>query len=349
MFQGRAYDDEGAVLVLTLAFLMLFGLFVAALLGLVGSNLSTTQVIRTRDAKNLDADAGIDYGIMRLQQDATVCPDPSAGEQTITPTVKVNSTAAITVKCTGLSGSSTGVSGYAAVLRRSSSSPLDTTNGGDKLIEGGLWAGSGLVLGKPLNVTDGDVDVASSGSCPAQPGNLSVSPRPPYGYQCVAVTPPDPPHDLPARPAAAPAPINIGGSCRVFRPGVYTSAPVLANKNYFASGVYVFKGIGNWDTNKKDIYGGAQRPAGPGDPGEGVEVVGGAPCATDADAGASANGTGVVWVFEGNSTIDVGNQGLLELFARRPATPEAARRASPCLPFRQARRGTRPGRPATPC
>lgn len=314
--RARGHDSqEGAILVLTLAFLLLFGLFISALLGQVGANFKTTDVVRSRDSKNLNADAGIEYGLMRVQQDATLCPDTGAGPQPITPTFLANGTQAVTVTCQALSGAATGVSGYAAVLLHSTSSPLDSSNGQAKVIEGGLWAGTGLTLGKALNVKDGDVDIHSSTGCPAQPGNLTVSPSPPYAYGCVPGVAPDPPHALPARPAAAPAFTDMG-ACRVFKPGVYTTPPILKNKNYFTSGVYVFKGIGDWSTDKKDIYGGAQAT------GENVEVTGGAPCKTDADAGAAGNGTGVEFIFEGNSTLDIGNQGLLELFARRPPAPD---------------------------
>ena len=113
--------------------------------------------------------------------------------------------------------------------------------------------------GKSLStLQDQSVPVVLSGSDPnGDPLTFSVVSTPTHGS--LSGSAPNPPHVLPSRPATAPPPTDIG-SCRVFKPGQYTTAPILATKNYFTSGVYVFKNIGDWSTNRKDIYGGAQAP-----------------------------------------------------------------------------------------
>src|SRR4051812_22405937 len=105
--QVSSSHDDGAILLIALAFLLLFGVFIAALLGETSTSFKATQVVQSRIAKTYNADAGIDYAIMKMRRDATICPNPTAGVQSVTADLPsgllVNGTSAVTVTCQTLS------------------------------------------------------------------------------------------------------------------------------------------------------------------------------------------------------------------------------------------------------
>ena len=319
----RSSADEGAILLLVLAFLLLFGLFISALLAQTSSSFRTTDVVRDRAAKTYNADAGVDFGIMRIRQDQTLCPNVAAGERSITTELSgglnVNpDSQSVTVTCRTIEGSAIGANGYAAMLLSPDADALETGNGNGKVIEGPVFVKGGFKLNKPLKVVEGDVEKGSTG-CTA-PANLIVTA--PYSFTCPVTTPSLPAHDLPSYPTTSRGKTgaSVAGGCTVFRPGIYTQAPDLGAKNYFTSGVYVFRDISLWAVGRADVYGGEQAT------GENLSITSGAPCTTDSGAGATPNGTGVQFIFEGNSRVELENQSRIELFNR---TPQGAAEGTP--------------------
>ena len=310
------------MLLLALAFLLLFGLFIAALLGLTSASFGTTKVVHSRTIKNYNADSGVDYGLMRLRQDSTFCPNGSVGQQSITAELaaglKVNGSKPVTVTCQTVdTGRAPGANGYAAIVRSPATDAFTTKNGLDKRIEGAVYVAGGLNLDQPL-VVQGDLEKGSGGAggCTRPSADkLTFDTEPPYTWVCTSAAPADPDHALPAYPTTSRTNIGtvLSGNCTVFKPGLYTLAPKLGSKNYFTSGVYVFKNIGRWDIMKADVYGGAQTT------GVNLQVTTGAPCTTDALAGEAGHGTGVEFIFEGDSRMNFQTQSRMELFERAPA------------------------------
>jgi hypothetical protein len=70
-------------LTLALAFLLLFSLVIAAILVQAGTNFQTTKVVTAKGAKLYAADGGIDWGIQKVRDTATLCPDVPSGQQDV--------------------------------------------------------------------------------------------------------------------------------------------------------------------------------------------------------------------------------------------------------------------------
>jgi hypothetical protein len=79
----RARGEEGVTLTLALAFLLLFSLVIAAILVQAGTNFQTTKVVTAKGAKLYAADGGIDWGIQKVRDTATLCPDTATGQQDV--------------------------------------------------------------------------------------------------------------------------------------------------------------------------------------------------------------------------------------------------------------------------
>ena len=71
-------DDEGASLVIVLAFVALFGVLLSVLLNQTSASFKRTVVTRAYVAKVYAADAGADAGIQALRNDDLACPTVSA-------------------------------------------------------------------------------------------------------------------------------------------------------------------------------------------------------------------------------------------------------------------------------
>lgn len=323
--------DEGAILVIVLLFVIIASIVVTAVVEQVRASVGNTLIVRDKQTKVYAADSGIDVAIQTLRRDTTICPDPANPSDL--PPITINGRT-VTVRCTTISGSSYGGLGFAVVaLDRTAPSLLTQSGGGGlKQIDGPVYAGR-LDDGVDLTVADGDVlEYKSGSSCASsadKPGNLTIKGTPAYSYRCVtdAERPaPDPKPSLPtSRPATAPAPLVVPGVCTTFFPGTYTAAnaPVLADRNYFVSGLYYFEnvtldftsavGVGGRPTGTEG--GSALIPAG---------VNGNAACSSDSaiplppTPAPTVTGTGVKWVFGGTARLHVGNTpgSELELYSR---------------------------------
>jgi hypothetical protein len=115
----RARGEDGATLMLALAFLLLFSLVIAALLIQAGTNLTTTTVVSGHESKLYAADGGIDFGIQKVRATTTLCPDTNAGQQDVGDVTLNGRTVHVTCKTlvgdNGAGGTVFGQSGWTTV------------------------------------------------------------------------------------------------------------------------------------------------------------------------------------------------------------------------------------------
>src|SRR3954464_11762984 len=76
---NRDRSESGAVLVIVLIFLVVFGLIIGSLLTFSDANIRTTRVLKSFDGRVYGADAGIEYGISTLQSQPVLCGDTLSG------------------------------------------------------------------------------------------------------------------------------------------------------------------------------------------------------------------------------------------------------------------------------
>ena len=320
-------SDQGAALVLALAFITVFGLLMAFILAQVDVNFRTTGVVRSRDSRQLAADGGIDFGIQRARDDgATVCQDPANDATFPFPGGSVNGQS-VSITCHAMQGafSEGAAENWAIVTTSTAANSLETQSGGGgdpMIIRGGdVFVSGGFSLGRSLTVEEGDV-YANASPCPSAATRPTVAP--PDQFICTTDPTPDVLHTLPSSippPALPPQFILTPAgrrSCTVFFPGKYTLAtrPVILAKDgpqdtgtYFVSGVYYFENTGPIVVeNGAVVVGGAS--------GAQTPLISGTPCATDAVAlPGVASGAGVKFIFGGTSSLEVKN-GKVELFDR---------------------------------
>src|SRR4051812_8284605 len=156
--------DQGASLVIVLAFLAVFGVLVVLLLGQTTTSFGRTLVSRTYNEKSFAADAGVDAAITRLRADDTLCPKAGA-TGALTP-LSVNSKT-VTVTCRTISGSSAGAGGYALITTDPGGSSFDTQSGGggEKRIIGSVYS-SGFTNSVDVFVKNGFVrEFNGAGGC----------------------------------------------------------------------------------------------------------------------------------------------------------------------------------------
>lgn len=310
--------EEGAVLVLVLAFLGAIGLITLALLSQTGVAVKNTVVVSDFGKKVYSADSAIDVALEAIQNDSTLCPEKSATPATITAGLSVDAGInPVTVTCKTTAGSSGGYRGYSIVTtNRVSATSLATQSSGSKKIGGSVFVGGGSDLKKTVEVTGGNYIQAGT-PCPTLGTDVQVTS--PYALVCDSLRPtPALSAVAPAVPATldpAPDTVSVPG-CSIFSPGRYTSQPTLnTNRNYFKSGVYYFDFLGTWNIDKTSVVGGTA----------GTETTNlDAPCLLEA----APNGNGVTWVFRGSSALTVSNMAHVELFSRRPPASDGTPQVS---------------------
>ncbi len=302
-------SDDGAMLILVLVVFTVIAIIVAAVVSQVETGVKGTPIVRSHLAKVYAADAGMEDALQSIKRDNMLCPDPA--HEYDFPAQTFNSRQ-VDVHCKTISGSANGLLGYAVVVL----DPTDslTTQGGvsvAKQIDGPIYAKQ-LPASSNVAVTRGDV-TEQKGRCSTdadKPADMTIATG--YAFHCVPTGPvPDPDHALPSSvPTNAPAPntTTVPG-CKIFKPGKYTSAPVFAADNYFASGVYYFDNVGTITISSERAVAGKQAS-------NELLINGNVACATDAQAGVSGSATGVKFIFGGNSALLVDNpSGEMEMFS----------------------------------
>jgi hypothetical protein len=322
----RPDQDRGSVLLLTMVLTLVLSTVAAALAGYAAVSLRATQVTENRADQLAAADAAIRYAVEKLRLRQTLCT--TSGGITGLPVNMADplNDATVSVTCRRLGSDIGDIQGWAAVITGIGlgGNPGLTALAGagkDKLIGGPAYVfdQATIDLSSPVKMEQGDMWYRSSDCAApvATPANLSFDPPEVRGMICTdkewheLFKPPAPP----ALPPAAPPYQDISG-CRVFFPGTYTAEPDIDQWNYFVSGDYYFQNIGNWEISHATVIGGARGGPPVGDlesfiPQGKCSTIG----ATIGDLPATTN-TGVTWVFGGNTSIQIGTQGALELHRR---------------------------------
>ncbi len=351
----RCRGEDGVSLIIAMAFLSLLGVLVVSLLTVAYGSFKTTQVVRGSNSSLFGADGGVDYGIEYLRANSSICAN--AGSNQSLPALTVGGKT-VAVSCQTSTGSAAGaalsptpysliVTGFpkkpgASAWRldqlfrkegSSGSAGTVTIGGGPAFNAGNFYDKFGP--GEPPTIQfQGDLTqwnsttgqdfgphCTNSKAVAASSGNPSVTGT----WVCAvqASTPvPDPVPNLIVPTTTAPASI-LQGTCRIFFPGRYTSAPDLDENAhyYFASGVYYFDDVGEIKMEAASAFGG-EPPAG-----ESRAFSAITPCATDAIANSlrpgSATGKGVLFVMGKNSRWKIHNhvETRFEIFSRVPADP----------------------------
>jgi hypothetical protein len=328
--RAGATNDDGAILVMVLLFVLVVGLITGAVVTQVTASVGNTVVLRGKVSKVYGADAGIDYALNMMRTDSTLCPE--TGDTQLIATRTFNGRQ-VDIRCNTLSGSANGAFGYAVVTTDPNAGGLDTSGGGDQTVKGPVYASS-MPNSIKLTVRNGNVRRSQADCTTAtKPGNLVLIPSPPYQYTCTSASYPDPKPNLPATvPGLAPLP-KITGSCTTFFPGMYVAALPLNQKNYFVSGVYLFSNIVIDVGGGTEIIGGRQGATEP-------KITSAIPCSNDSAAAVTPTGTGVEWILGGTSRMHVDNQPgtTVELFRR--AGGVVATEGTQGISFRSVRLGS---------
>lgn len=310
-------DETGSALVVALAFVSLFGVFIAAILAQVSTNMKLTGTTRARADRLFAADAGLEWGIQQARTQNSACANVPAGDQTLTTTLQVNGRA-VTVTCKALAGAvaSPASQNWSVIATNGVIAGPGTT---PEIAGGDVWAAGP----SPVNtiVTSGADVIRSLPSCAAfSLTGLTVGV--PDMASCTSAAAPDVPHALPAvpplrMPATQRTCVNPDDG-RIWHPGKYTAALIDPGVyNYLESGVYYFEDV-NLVWYDIEIFGGTPPP--------GETAIVSATCAWDdttAGPASRASGAGVTIILGGTSSIRVsGPNSKFELFTRVPATPD---------------------------
>jgi hypothetical protein len=306
--------EEGSALVIVLAFITFVGLVVMATLSYAGSSFALSATSRDIARREAAADGGAKFAVAQVITDVANCTPSMAGAPLTngyTPAVSCESRA---------STAYTDSTGWGVFIDEGNGQIATQSGGGSALdaraINGPVYNGSTASnpwdLKSSLLVSNGGVLQHLGTSGCVKPSELTIQ-----GTGSLACTPPvqlpDEPsatQKLPSSPDVLPDRPATGdggtGSCRVFEPGRYASAPQLLEQNYFRSGVYLFEhGIG--------AVGGKKLLAGKPPPTETALLLNTAanpntvPCAVAEDT------TGVQFIFGGDGYLFADNGSDVEI------------------------------------
>jgi hypothetical protein len=332
---GRLRGEEGASLVLALAFLGLLGVFVASVLSFGAVSFQNTVVTRSHEDRLYAADGGIEWGVQQLAGEG-VCPAVTGAFEGGVGTFPTQLNGkSVTVECmTTAVDTTTETTGSTSPLIGNYSAIIGT---------GGIQFVNDLAKQAPTFLFKGDVysqgAITIGGTHRAEiDGSLQLETQPctpanvyPTGA-CTTAVPPNLPDPTPTVtiPSTAPPPQTVtlnGDSCTILYPGKYGSGgrsmPTFAGNGryYLASGTYYFNDTGPLAL-KGEIFGG--EPASTD-----TKRLTSTPCANDADAhnaqtSFTAVGKGVTFILGGDADFRTqsANPGTrVELFTRE--SPES--------------------------
>lgn len=256
-------DERGASLVLALAFLSLFAVFIVALLGFASTAFLSTTGVHTQGVRQYAASSAIDTAIQRVRQDIDLGRDPVFGGPACNLDYPaVDDAPAVTVTCTGQTGSGDVQPGVdapanAILTLATSGAGIDDTKNGTLVVSGPIFSNSDIYLHNPgspqLDATD--MPVTARGSCGDTLGDWV------YGELRCNFSGSDPDGNDPNfssrlgevnlnAPNPTPTCLGSGGTRAIaFEPGYYTSAAVLQgtatgctnnNTRWFKPGAYYF-------------------------------------------------------------------------------------------------------------
>jgi hypothetical protein len=322
-------------LVLALAFLSLFAVFIVALLGFASTAFLSTTGVHQQGLRQYAASAAIDTAIQRVRQDINLGRDPAFGGPSCNMAYPaLDDEPAVTVTCTGQTGSGDvhpGVDAPAnAILTLATSGVgIDDTKNGTLVVSGPIFSNSDIRLHNPgqpmLDATD--MPVTARGNCGDSLGDWSYAElRCNFGGSDPDGNDPNYSSRLGEVNLSAPNPTPQclgGGSSRViaYLPGYYTNVALLSgavggcNSNttrWFQPGAYYFDfdfdpafTSDTWDVTGR-IVGGTAKGWTPGS----------SPPATPAALAtqpASCQAPGVQFIFGGASKVTLEGTAAVEL------------------------------------
>jgi Tfp pilus assembly protein PilX len=317
-------DEQGAALIVSLAFLSLFGIFIAAILAHVSTNMRLTGTTRARADRLMAADGGLEWGIQQARTQDTMCPSSTAAGQEFLDALQVDDRN-VTVSCQAIAGAV--ASPAAQQWSVIATNGVSTGAGANPTITGGdVWSPAFTPAGatQQIALTEADAIRGAMPSCPADFTLPAVTVGDPDLLSCSTLAAPDVPHVLPAAPTAV-APNFDSWTCggrtwRIWHPGIYNSTfqPDPTPYNYLESGVYYFDSVNPRWRDISAIVGGSPPP--------GETSTLGMECATVNDGtmgpASRATGKGVTIVLGGTSSIRIENASRVELYSRVPDTPD---------------------------
>ena len=138
-------DEQGSTLIVALAFLSLFGIFIAAILAQVSTNMRLTGTTRARADLLLAADGGLEWAVQQARTQDSACTNVGAGVQELTSTLALDGSV-VTVRCEAIAGAA--ASPAAQQWSVITTTGLVTLPGAQPRITGGdVFAVGGLNLG----------------------------------------------------------------------------------------------------------------------------------------------------------------------------------------------------------
>lgn len=323
--------DAGLILPMVFAGTVLVSVVTLGVASYVASDLRYSNVVETRADRLAAADGGLRFGIEKLRNFQTLCTTAYGRRGVTTVFPPLINGASTTVTCQSVGAPISDIQGWGVVVTAEGvpgSSPIFYTRGTGqsdnfvKTFSGPVYVAdpNRLSMSALLKIKDGDLWYSSTDCSVEVPiaevdsGDLSFEPDFFRGPQCV----PDPwtsifePPTVPTPPTSPVDPAySTDGTCRVFRPGKYTSIS-LGTNNYFQSGAYYFENV-EIDLRGKNFIGGF-----PGDAGD-AEKVGNSACAAAQAADRAAKyptEAGATFYLGGDSKFDIRNNASVEVFRR---------------------------------
>ena len=327
--------DEGGILPIVLVCSVVLSLIVGGIATYVATGLRYGDIVEQRADRLAAADGGMRYAVERLTLGASrICA--TAGGDTIDPPDTNGAT--VTVTCEQVGDGFGDIDGWALILtgeETPSTEPLISTQGGsstNKLVGGPVYMNrldfggslapiqfrySQLLHSGSDGNSDGICDSTSTTpahvsfdstslgvACTPRPWSRDAHPRGLYSEPNIGVLPTDP----------NPAPTFVG-SCKVFSPGHYTTAPALGAYNYFLSGNYILDGF-VLDVRHAVVTAG--HAAGDGTDGASQRIPN-TTCnaARNADPGIGVTTAGVTFYMQNGARFELNTHGSLEIMRRK--------------------------------
>jgi hypothetical protein len=326
-------DDEGAILLLALAFLLLFALFIPALLGSTNTNISVSSTLDTQRKQVYAAESGLRTDVEILRNDRTAARYVNGADcGTTSPQAFNGYSVRVTCAAQPSSGENSLTRPQYALLalppvtRAATEGVADSpTNGGGggnaKIYVGGSVASNGIVE-RVGNSSSGRFVIsggAQGRSCVHASTIVDLGDNPDCTPVATVFTDPGPANatftSMPTFPAATNPPVTCIANAAKLLPGYYTQMPVSGCGTkpwWFSPGAYYFDfttGTHVLNLNGKTVVAGTPNPANydPLTAGVGPSLPGS--CKTDVNLPPY---TGTELVFGADTVMDVGS-GSIEL------------------------------------
>ena len=275
--------DEGAILPIVLVVSVVLSAVVVAIATYTTATLRYGHVVEARADRLAAAEAAMGDALERLRIVDGLCTTAGGDGEVVNPSFPDINGVPVEVRCSQVGGTFPPYDGWAIVVTGEDQPAGDTfitSAGGTPILEGPVYVHDvnridfrdTTIKNGSLWYTDPDCSGPPEGgdklafkSSDITIPNLTFDPptRKIYcinlGWEDLFEVVPVEGHlsglGLPTNPAP-----RMEGTCRVFSPGRYTTAPALASDNYFENGTYVFQNLGNLSLSHTRVTFGTTRP-----------------------------------------------------------------------------------------